>query len=333
MNNKTMDFLTIGELLVDFCQTTAGPHGYPQYEALPGGAPANVAAAMAKWGNRTGFIGNVGQDALGTMLADTLRTAGVDCSRLLPSREATSLAMVSLAPDGDRSFAFYWRDTSCATLEAGLADPQICAGGRVFHFGSVTLSTPQSRQTTMAAVAAARAAGSVVSFDANLRPALWSWETDQARGPILDAMKLSDIVKLSEEELYFLAGIEAAPGSIKRDDTQTGELMERLVRDTGVALLFVTFGREGCRWLGKTGQGCRDSLKVQAIDTTGAGDCFMAGVLHKFLSLGKRLADLTADDFAAMARQGVVSGALSTEKRGGIPSIPTLSDVAARLPG
>jgi sugar/nucleoside kinase (ribokinase family) len=328
--NPKMDFLTIGELLVDFCQTTLGPHGYPQYEALPGGAVANVAVALAKWGHRSGFIGNVGQDALGAMLSHTLEQANVDCTRLLPSREPTSLAMVSLASDGDRSFAFYWKDTSCSTLDPHLAEPSSCTGSRIFHFGSVTLSTPQSCATTLAAVRAAKAQGAVISFDANLRPGLWAWETERAREPILQAMQLADIVKLSEEELLFLIGLPATASDIHRDDPRTGKLISQLRASTGVELLFVTFGREGGRWLGRHGGGSLDSLDVKAIDTTGAGDCFMAGVLHQFLVENRTLQELDATSYRAMAHQGVTAGALSTEKRGGIPSIPTLEEIRAR---
>ena len=326
-----MDFLAIGELLVDFCQTTTGPHGYPQYEALPGGAVANVAVAMAKWGLRSGFIGNVGQDALGDLLADTLTKARVDCTRLRPSRKPTSLAMVSLAPDGDRSFAFYWQDTSCSALEACLAEPAHCTGARIFHFGSVTLSTPQSRAATLGAVKAAKAGGAVISFDANLRPGLWAWEPGLAREPILEAMQLSDIVKLSEEELYFLADLRVAPGDIHRDDPRTLQLLTQLASATGVGLLFVTFGKDGVRWQGRHGTGCLDSLKVQALDTTGAGDCFMAGILHQFLTLNRTPQDLGAVDYRTMARLGVTAGALSTVRRGGIPSIPSLDEIKAAL--
>lgn len=332
MKASTIDFLTIGELLVDFCQTGRGPNGFPLYEALPGGAPANVAAALAIWGLKVGFIGNVGSDALGTMLSETLGLAGVDCSRLLPSRQPTSLALVSLAADGDRSFAFYWKDSSCSTLSPALATPEICTGARVFHFGSVTLSTPRSRKTSLAAVRQARKSGSLVSFDANLRPALWSWQTKLARKAILAAMKLAHIVKLSEEELYFLSGIEISAGAIGRDDAKTSELMQALFTTSGVDLLFVTFGKDGCRWQGSAGSGILDSLAVNAIDTTGAGDCFMAGVIFKFLRLEKPLGELSADDYRVMALQGVTSGALSTEKRGGIPAIPALSAVMSRLP-
>lgn len=326
-----MEFLTIGELLVDFCQTTAGPHGYPQYEALPGGAPANVAAAMAKWGLRAGFLGNVGQDSLGSMLTDTLQKAGVDCTRMLPSQEPTSLAMVSLAPDGDRSFAFYWKDTSCSTLDAGLALPEKCADSRIFHFGSVTLSTRKSHETTLEAVRAAKAGGAIISFDANLRPGLWDWAPERARGPILEAMGLADIVKLSEEELCFLTGLQAPAGGIQRDDPRTVQSMSQLCSSTNVELLFVTFGREGSRWQGRHGTGCLDSLLVKAIDTTGAGDCFMAGILYQFIALNRDLRDLDAEAYRTMARHGVVAGALSTEKRGGIPSIPSLDEIQKYL--
>ena len=132
--------------------------------------------------------------------------------------------------------------------------------------------------------------------------------------------------------MYFLAGINASAGDIHRDDAKTGELMNQLIATTGVDILFVTFGKDGCRWQGKAGAGCFDSIKVKPIDTTGAGDCFMAGVLYEFLGTGKEPAALTSDDYRLMARRGITSGSLSTETRGGIPSIPSLSTVSSRLP-
>lgn len=323
-----LDFLTIGEVLVDFSQTTLGPQGFPQYEALAGGAPANVAAAMAKWGARSGILGHVGSDVLGRMLADTLRQAGVDCSHLEPCPQPTSLAMVSLSAEGDRSFAFYWKDTSCSALDARLAEPARCRGSRIFHFGSVTLSTTQSRATTFSAVRAARAAGAVISFDANLRPGLWAKGVEEARQPILEALALADIVKLSEEELCFLVGSE---GPLHRDDPDVAARMAELRTTAGMGILFVTFGKEGCRWLGEPGTGSVDSLPVEAIDTTGAGDCFMAGLLQCFLTCDRGLQTLTERDCLAMARQGCAAGALSTLKRGGIPSIPPLIEIEAQV--
>ena len=326
----TLDFLTIGEVLVDFSSTAPGPQGFPQYEALPGGAVANVAVALARWGRRSGFLGSVGEDALGRMLAATLAQAGVQC-RILTTPRPTSLALVSLAEGGERGFAFYWEGTASAALDRRLAEPEACAGARIFHAGSVSLSTPASREVTLAAVRSARQGGAVISFDANLRPALWG-QPGLAREPILEAMRLADIVKLSEEELGFLAGPSEGSRSLRRDDPETRERMLQLRAATGVELLFVTFGRDGCRWLGRQGAGSLDSLPVRALDTTGAGDCFMAGILDAYLALNLPVGALALDDYLAMARRGVTAGALSTERRGGIPSIPAAAAVQARLP-
>jgi sugar/nucleoside kinase (ribokinase family) len=321
-----LDFLAIGEVLVDFSSTAAGPQGFPQYEALPGGAVANVAVAMARWGRRSGFLGCVGEDALGRMLTATLAQAGVDC-RIRSMPRPTSLAMVSLAEGGERSFAFYWEGTSSAALDRGLADPDACAGSRIFHSGSVSLSTPPSREVTLAAMRSAKDGGAVLSFDANLRPALWG-PSGPDREPLLEAMRLADIVKLSEEELGFLAGLPAG-GELRRDDPETRERMLQVRAATGVELLFVTFGRDGCRWLGGQGAGGLASLPVRALDTTGAGDCFMAGILDAFLALNLAVGDLGPGDYRAMARRGVAAGALSTERRGGIPSIPAAAAIQA----
>ena len=329
-SESSLDFLTIGELLVDFSSTAAGPQGFPQYEALPGGAVANVAVAMARWGRRSGFLGCVGEDALGRMLTATLERAGVDC-RILASSRPTSLALVSLAEGGERSFAFYWEGTASAALDRRLADPGACLGARIFHAGSVSLSTPGSRAATLAAVRAAKAAGAVISFDPNLRPALWGPEPGLAREAILEAMALADIVKLSGEELGFLAGLPEGVADLNRDDPETGRRMAQLRAATGVELLFATFGRDGCRWLGRDGAGSLASLPVQALDTTGAGDCFMAGILDAYLGLDLAVRDLRAGDYRAMARRGVTAGALSTERRGGIPSIPSREAIQATV--
>jgi sugar/nucleoside kinase (ribokinase family) len=323
-----MDVLCIGEVLVDFSQTGPGPLGYPQYEALPGGAVANVAAALAKWGLRSGLIGHVGEDALGALLAGTLVRAGVDCARLLPSRSPTSLAMVSLDEDGERSFAFYWQGTSCSSLDRRLAEPAIWTGSRVFHFGSVSLSTAQSRDVTLASVRGARAAGAVVSFDANLRLGLWAEAPEGIRTTLLEAMGLCDLVKLSGAELGFLAGIEPA-AALSRDDPRTVPAMARLRSAAGAELLFATFGREGCCWAGRRGDGRLDAPVVRAVDTTGAGDCFTAGVLYQFLALDQAPEALTAADILTLARLGVAAGALATGRRGGIPAIPALDAVQA----
>jgi len=313
------EVLSYGELLIDFSQHGKGPLGYPAYEALPGGGVANMVVALAQWGHPVAFAGRVGDDALGSLLRKTLADKGVDVSQLLSSPRPTTMAIVSNDAHGERSFDFLWKGTSCEGLP--VVQPAPDAVPRVFHFSSVSMSDPEGRRNNLASARLHQEAGALVSFDPNLRSNLWS-SAGEARSAIRDGLALADIVKISEEEVAFV--LDEPLGDAKEQATCLVDRYE-------LPIVFVTLGAQGCLWFCRREVGSQATPPVTVIDTTGAGDCFMAGALHVFLGLNKAVADLTPDDAAAIAAFGVASGSASTTNRGGIPSIPTLSAIGALL--
>ena len=313
------EVLSYGELLIDFSQHGLGPLGYPAYEALPGGGVANMVVALARWGHRTAFAGRVGADALGTLLRRTLEEEGVDTRELSSFPVPTTMAIVSLDSHGDRSFDFLWKGTSCDGIP--VASPQKDQLPQILHFSSVSMCVPEGRKNNLATVRLHREAGCWISFDPNLRLNLWPDEST-ARAAIREGLALADVVKISEEEVAFVLG------EVPSDPADQARRLFELYRPK---VLFVTMGAHGCFWLCASVSGQRPAPRVAVVDTTGAGDCFMAGVLHKWLETGKSPGELTADDADSMAAFGVAAGSSSTTRRGGIPSLPPLETVEACL--
>jgi len=157
----------------------------------------------------------------------------------------------------------------------------------------------------------------VVTFDPNLRTNLWT-SAAEARSAIREGLMTSDIVKIAEEEVAFV--LDEPLGDSETQARTLGSLFP-------TSVLLVTRGAQGCLWLSQGTVGHQEAPQVQAVDTTGAGDCFMAGAVHVFLRLGKAVTQLTPDDVAAIAQFGVAAGSASTTRRGGIPSIPSLEEV------
>ncbi|GAB2673481.1 PfkB family carbohydrate kinase [Paenibacillus thermoaerophilus] len=316
---KKWDATAIGEVLIDFTPAGAGAQGNPAYEANPGGAPANVLAALAKWGRKTAFIGKVGDDTFGASLRRTLENCGIDVRGLAVSGEArTTLAFVHLAPDGDRSFTFYRQPGADMLLTEAEVPAELAEGSRVFHFGSVSMTHEPSRSATLAAAARAREAGALVSYDPNLRERLWG-SLDEAREWIRRGLRLAHALKLSEEELVFLTG---------ETDLRSGT--ERLFREFGTRLIVVTLGPNGCYFRLGEADGRVEGYPVKAVDTTGAGDSFWAGLLFGLLGhldAGGTLDTLTEEDVRRMAAFANAAGALTTTAPGAIPALPELEKV------
>lgn len=286
----------LGEILIDFVSTERARRlaDAPAFEKAAGGAPANVAAGVAKLGVASAFLGKVGADPFGGYLAETMQRAGVDISGLVFDATArTTLAFVSLAADGDRDFVFY-RNPGADELYA-IADVResLITGCEIFHFGSVSMTGEPSRAATLHAARLAREAGKIVSFDPNLRLNLWS---SDAREAIAEAAVLADIVKVSEEEMAFLP-----PGLAPK-------------------LLLVTRGAKGCTWKTAKAAGEVGGFAVAAVDTTGAGDAFVAAMLAQILENGSVPEDAgTVSEFCRFAN---AAGALATTRRGAIPALP-----------
>jgi fructokinase len=318
------DAICLGEALIDFVALESGVTlaQASGFQKAPGGAPANVAVGLAKLSVPTAFIGKVGDDPFGRFMAQTLAGHGVDVSRLRFSRQArTALAFVALTAQGERDFVFYGQPSADMLLEPGEIEPDFIASARAFHCGSITSIREPARSATHRAARIARDAGLLVSYDPNLRPDLWD-SLDRAKEEIVAGLDYPALVKVSEEELEFITGTA---------DLSSGA--RRLLDHPTVRLVAVTRGAGGCFFSTGRCEGAIAGLPVAAVDTTGAGDGFVAALIAGLLAAGgpERLGDLGRDDLARLFAFANAVGALTCTKKGAIPGLPNRAEADAFL--
>ena len=309
------DAICMGELLIDFVPTVTGQDllNAEAFKKAPGGAPGNVAVGLQRLGISTAFIGKLGDDPFGGFLAKTLSDTGVDVGPIRYTSEArTALAFVSLQADGEREFMFYRHPSADMLLRPDEIDVDAISAAKLFHFGSISLIDEPVRSATLHAVGKARESGCLISYDPNLRMSLWPDE-ESARQGLLLGLSLANIVKISEDEVEFLTGLsdpEKARQQLWHED---------------MLLLVVTCGADGCRYFTSEFQGDADSFKVDAVDTTGAGDGFVAGLLQGILKDPATLQD--PQRLTSLCRFANAVGALATTERGAIPALPDFETV------
>ncbi|HKL78500.1 MAG TPA: carbohydrate kinase [Gammaproteobacteria bacterium] len=296
------DLITCGECLVDMVPDEDGcfcPH--------PGGAPANVAVAAARLGTRSAFVGKRGADHFGDLLLAHLRDNGVDTRAFTTTDEAmTALAIIQYRSGQVPEFAFYRNPGADERLRPDDLPADLLASARAFHFGSISLYSEPAAAATRAGADAVRAAGGLVSYDPNLRPALMATRPgalEAARA----ALGRADVVKTSAEELLELTDCaQEAPA--------LAALFER-----GVALAAITRGPDGATLATPAARADIPGEAVAVVDTTGAGDAFTAGLLTGLLERGLGpvdLANLTETDLTALGRWANRIAAASTTRAG-----------------
>lgn len=315
-----MDVVALGELLIDFTPVGKSENGNVLFERNPGGAPANVLAALAKLGKRTAFIGKVGDDQFGRFLSGVLEGIGIDTAGMVYSREInTTLAFVHLNEEGDRSFSFYRKPGADMMLEERELNMPLVEQATVFHFGSISMTHEPAKSATLKAVKHAKENGVLVSFDPNLRPALWN-DLEEARKTIREGMRYADIVKISEEELEFITGIT---------DLEQGSKI--LYDQFETQLIFITLGSKGCYYRAGNQTGQKSGYTVKTTDTTGAGDAFLGGALFQIIESRQAIAHLSMDDIGIIVSFANAVGALATTKKGAIPAMPVMEEVEALM--
>jgi fructokinase len=328
-----VDVVTFGELLIDFVSTESGVSliEAPAFVKAAGGAPANVAVGLARLGVSSGFMGKVGDDDFGHFLAQTLAENGVDVSALLFSDEArTALAFVSLRADGERDFMFYRHPSADMLIRLEEIDHHYIGSAKVFHYGSISLISEPSRSATLAAVECARQHGLLISYDPNLRLALWP-SAEAARQGMLAGWPFAHVAKVSREELAFLSGVlSPVEGLPKGGQSDLTTAVEQLWHEQ-LRLLVVTDGPDGCRYFTANAQGHVPTYRVKTVDTTGAGDGFVAGLLAGLLANESTWG--RSPDLEDTLRFANAVGALTTTQRGAIPALPTRDAVEALMKG
>lgn len=308
--------ISLGEALIDFIPLD---ETNLTYQKSPGGAPANVAVGTARLGAKSTFLGKVGNDVLGRFLKETLEGYNVNTEHMPLTEEArTGAVFVTLAQNGERSFDFYIDPSADRFLQERDIDEVLFTENRILHFGSISLISEPSRSATKKAVQLAKENGMLVSYDPNLRLGLWE-SKEQAKEVILTMLDQADIVKISEEELEFLTG---------KHDLEEGV---KALQPYQVPVLFVTLGSEGSWAIMKDEMIKVPAMKVSTVDTTGAGDAFVSGILYSLDQYEGDLSQVTIQELEEMATFASVSGGLAASTKGAMTALPTKSEVAAIL--
>ncbi len=313
------DVVALGELLIDFAPKSVNEAGYPVLSANPGGAPGNFLAALTKYGCRTAMIGKVGDDAFGRLLTQTLAEAGIETRGIVSDPAVfTTLAFVSLDENGNRDFSFARKPGADTCLKPEEIDEGLLEDARVFHFGTLSLTDEPAASATRQAVSLAKRRSLLVSLDPNLRKPLWKREED-ARAAMEWSLRQADIVKISDEEIEWLWGLSPEEGA------------QKLIREYGVSLVYATLGPKGCHAVTKSAAVTVPSpAGIHVVDTTGAGDIFGGSAMSRFLKLNKAPAELTEEELREIVRFACTAASLSTQKHGGITSVPEEADVLER---
>lgn len=314
------DVLCIGELLVEFVADTSNVplSRSPGFIKAPGGAPANVAVALSRLGLDSGFLGKVGDDPFGIFLQECLEKDNVDISTLYRDPDArTTAVFTAVWDDGRKDLCFYRNPGADMMLRPDEIDESVFTGLRCFHFGSITLINEPSCSAQRKAIEMARRNEVMISYDPNYRPTLWPNEK-LAQQTIQDAYQYCHLAKISEEEWRVATGY---------DDFEAGVLA---VLDQGVELLVVSKGDKGS--VATNGEFLIEApaVEVDVVETTGAGDGFLATVIAELLPERERLGSLTRvkeQTIEKTLRLANAVGAYACTKPGAIPALPTRTEV------
>lgn len=295
--------ICIGEMLIDF---TPGEEER-SYIANPGGTPANVAVSIQRCGGEAGFLGKLGNDDFGRLLIKTLEKEGVKvlCPKLTKDA-VTTLAFVSLDENGNRSFTFVRKPGADMLLSEADVEAIDWAECKMVHAGSVSQSVEPERSAVLLALKKAKKLGKLISFDVNYRDAIWSREA--CKEAVDEVFPLVDFLKISDEELSFVGGKENIFAFMKEND---------------IAVVVLTLGSEGAEIYFREQTHKLEAMKVNAVDTTGAGDSFWGAFLCRLLEQKvDSVDDITMEKIYEAGRYGICASGLCVQNKGGIPAIP-----------
>ena len=315
--SKDFDVVALGELLVDMTASGVSAQGNDMFEACPGGAPCNVLAMLNNLGKKTAFIGKVGQDMFGKMLKSTIEGLGINTEMLhMDQNVNTTLAFVKNNADGDREFSFYRNPGADMMINETEIDEEFIKKGRIFHHGTLSMTHEECRNATKKAIKYAKDNGLIISFDPNLRESLWD-DLQVAKEQMEYGMKYCDILKISDNELQFMTGIE---------DYDEGIAYLRGKYD--IKLILLTLGKNGSRAYYRDGRVEVPAKSVNTIDTTGAGDTFCGCVLNYILENG--LENLSIEQLEDMLVFANSAAAIVTTRKGALKAMPKKDEICAQ---
>lgn len=316
------DVVALGELLIDFTESGISPQGNLELEANPGGAPCNVLSMLERLGNKTAFIGKVGNDGFGHRLKQAIEEQGI-CSKglMLDNEVHTTLAIVTKTSTGDRDFSFYRKPGADMMLKEEELNEDLIKECRIFHFGSLSLTDEPVRCSTFKALKIAKENNKLISFDPNLREPLWN-NLDEAKYYIGLGLKEADIVKISDNEILWFTGKDNYDEAVKT------------LRNNypNIKLLCLSLGPDGSRAYYKDEYAeVKAFLQEGDVETTGCGDTFMGNVLHHVLENGLDNFDKTK--LENMLRYANGAASLVSKRKGALRVMPTREEIDEFLKG
>ncbi len=312
--------VAIGEALIDMiaADKDCAVKDAGEFRPKVGGAPANVCGAYAKLGGEARLITMLGRDAFGDKIVKYLTANGIDCSCVSRTDEAnTALAFVSRDRNGERSFSFYRNPSADMLLSETDLKKEWFEDCFALHFCSVSLGEFPMKKAHVRAIEYARDEGAIISFDPNLRFALWR-DTDRLKQAVNEFLPRCDILKLSEDEVEFITGKTDIKDAL-------GELL-----NAGVKLVLLTKGGGGATAINEKISVEVAGEKANVVDTTGAGDAFIGSFLYSLAAdgIGKdALRSLSSDELKKYLEFSNRYGARSVEKEGAIESYPTAEEM------
>lgn len=312
---KKYDVVALGELLIDFTMNGMSEQGNYLFEVNPGGAPCNVLSMLQRLGKKTAFIGKVGEDFFGKILQNAVKEQGIDISNLVTDKEIPmTLAFVHTASDGDRSFSFYRNPGADMMLQKEDFDISILKNTHIFHFGTLSMTDTKIENVTKMSLGIAKEYDALISFDPNFRPLLWK-NLDVAREKIAYGMSQCHILKISDDEIEFFTGIS---------DIDKG--IEKIQKQFNIPLICATMGKMGSNayYNGEKVE-CAPFLCENTVETTGAGDTFMACILNTILENG--LNNMNKQKLYEMLQFANAAASIITTKKGALKVMPQKNDV------
>lgn len=302
-----MDFISIGEMVIDFL-----PGSEPgSYIRNAGGAPANVAIAVARNGLDSGMYCKVGNDDFGRFLINTLEENHVTpLSPALCDEAITTMAFVTLSEENDRSFTFARKPGADMMLSKDEIKEEEIEACRLVQGGSCSLSAGKAAEATEHLLKRAHELGKLVGFDINYRNLMWHDDEQACADKVLSILKYVDFLKLSDEEVDMVGGHDN---------------ILNIMKENHIAAVVLTLGGDGAELFYEGQSWVIPTFKADRVaDTTGAGDAFWGGFLSKLLNEGvAHVGDLNAELLKSAVTYGNVSGSLSVQEKGAIASLPT----------
>ncbi|MGB5435904.1 MAG: carbohydrate kinase [Maribacter sp.] len=308
----------IGELLIDFVAENQGSDLAKAnvFTKKAGGAPANVACAIAKLGGLSKFIGCVGQDQFGSFLLAILKDNHVDISLAQRSKYFTTIAFVSIAEDGERDFVFSRGADRKLKYDSSIKNS---FQDNMVHFGAATALLGGDLEAAYGRYFFdALTQNSFISFDPNFRGDLWKGEEDTFIKKCMPFVQKAHLCKFSLEEARLLSG--------KTDLEECCAVLHEI----GTQVITITLGGEGTLLSTKKTKHTIPSIPVNPVDTTGAGDAFIGCLLYQIANLHDPIEILKdTGPLIDMVKKANKAGALTTTNFGAIPSLPNLKQLNA----